>query len=126
MTPPPDSPSVSEMLEELSIFPIGLVVAATILPGLTICIPGLILGAAFILVPLAAIALVLVVVGAVVASPFLIVRGIHALVERHAEKAQSVVPVSFTPPRFATAAVQRLTAEAPLHPQPHRSTTVGR
>jgi hypothetical protein len=123
------NPSTGEIVEGLSFFPIALVVSATIFPGLVICIPGLIFGAAFILIPLLAIALVLLVVGAVIAAPFLAVRGIRALVRRHTEKVASadpveaLAPVAFAPTRFA--AVHRLTAEAPLHPQPHRSTVQG-
>jgi hypothetical protein len=126
MSSQPDSPSTGELVEGLSFFPIALVVSATIFPGLTICIPGLILGAAFIVVPLLALALVVLLVFAVVAAPIVAVRGIRELVRRRAAKAPSAVPAAFTPPRFAAAAVQRLTADAPLHPQPHRSTTVGR
>ena len=122
------NPSTDELVDGLSFFPIALVVSATIFPGLTICIPGLIFGAAFILIPLAAIALVLLVIGAIIAAPFLAVRGVRALIERHAAKTASAAPVAelapaaFAPTRFA--AVHRLTAEGPLHPQPHPSTTV--
>jgi hypothetical protein len=121
---PATTPSTGELVEGLSFFPIALVVSATIFPGMALAIPGLIFAAAFILIPLAAIALVVLLATAVVASPFLLVRGIRALVRRHSA-AESVAPVVLAPSRFATAAVQRLTAEAPLHPQPHRSTVQG-
>jgi hypothetical protein len=98
------TPSAGELFDGLSFFPIALVVSATIFPGMAICIPGLIFAAAFILIPLAAIALVLVVVAAVVASPFLAVRGIRELARRHADaKSQSpvtvddVAPATFVP-----------------------------
>jgi hypothetical protein len=116
MSPHSDTPSTSELFEGLSFFPIALVVSATIFPGLTICIPGLILGAAFIVIPLAAVAIVLLLVAAVVAAPLYAVRGVRALVRRRAEAREQVAvetPES-VPPRFATAAVQRLTAAPPV------------
>jgi hypothetical protein len=75
-----DLPSTSELLEGVSFFPIALVVSATIFPGLTLCIPGLILAAAMILLPLAALAIVAAVVAAVLAAPVFAVRGIRRLV----------------------------------------------
>jgi hypothetical protein len=114
-----DLPSTSELIDGISFFPIALVVSATIFPGLTICIPGLILGAAFIVIPLAAVAIVLLLVAAVVAAPFLAVRGVRALVRRRAEAREQITveapaPAAFVPPRFTTAALQRLTAGPPV------------
>ena len=93
-----DLPSTSELLEGASFFPIALVVSATIFPGLTLCIPGLILAAAMILVPLAALAIVAAVVAAVVAAPVFAVRGIRRLV--HSQPVPDVAPTTF--PAVAT------------------------
>jgi len=90
-----DLPSTSELLEGVSFFPIALVVSATIFPGLTLCIPGLILAAAMILVPLAALAIVAAIVTAVVAAPVLAVRRIRRLV--HSKPARGVAPTAFPP-----------------------------
>ena len=90
-----DLPSTSELLEGVSFFPIAIVVSATIFPGLTLCIPGLILAAAMILVPLAALAIVAAVVAAVVAAPVFAVRGIRRLV--HSKPVQGGVPTTFPP-----------------------------
>jgi hypothetical protein len=80
-----DTPSTSELLEGISFFPIALVVASTIFPGFTLVIPGLLFVTVLILLPIVAIALVALLVTAVVASPFLVVRGIRVLRERRAE-----------------------------------------
>jgi hypothetical protein len=76
-------PPASELVEGLSFFPIALVVSATIFPGFTLCIPGLLFVTVLVLVPIVALATVVVVVAAVVASPFLVVRGVRALHARH-------------------------------------------
>jgi hypothetical protein len=110
------TPSTSELIEGVLFYPIALVISATIFPGLILCIPGLILAAAFILIPLAAVAIVLLVVGAIIAAPIFAVRGIRELVRRRADSEEVGDPVpALAPTRFAAAAVQRLTADAPLH-----------
>jgi hypothetical protein len=78
-------PSTSELLEGISFYPIALVVSATIFPGFTLCIPGLLFVTVLILVPIVAFAIVALAVAAVVASPFLLVRGVRALRVRRAE-----------------------------------------
>ena len=74
-----DTPSWSELLEGISFYPIALVVSATIFPGFILCIPGLLFVTVLILVPIVALAIVALAVAAVVASPFLLVRGVRAL-----------------------------------------------
>jgi hypothetical protein len=49
-----DTPSTSELIEGVLFYPIALVISATVCPGLTLCIPGLILLAAFVIVPIVA------------------------------------------------------------------------
>ena len=78
-------PDTSELVEGVLFYPIALVISATILPGMTLCIPGLIFVAALILIPLAAVAIVTLLAAAVVASPFLLVRAVRGIRERRAE-----------------------------------------
>ena len=80
-----DTPSTSELLEGISFFPIALVVSSTIFPGFILCIPGLLFVTVLILIPIVAFAIVVLLTATVVASPFLLVRGIRALRERRAE-----------------------------------------
>jgi hypothetical protein len=79
------TPSTSELVEGVLFYPIALVVSATIFPGFTLCIPGLIFVTVLFLIPIIAMAIVVLLAAAVVASPFLLVRGIRALRERRAE-----------------------------------------
>jgi hypothetical protein len=79
---PATTPSTSELLEGLSFFPIAIVVSSTIFPGFILCIPGLLFVTVLILVPIVAMAIVVLAIAAVVASPFLLVRGVRALRER--------------------------------------------
>ena len=128
-----DLPSTSELVDGLMFYPVALVISATIFPGLTICIPGLILAAVLIAIPLLAMAIVVLAAAAVVAAPVFAVRGIRALARRRAaSKAQpdvvvdEVAPAPIPRPQFATAAFQRLTASAPLHPMPHQTSSAHR
>jgi hypothetical protein len=79
------TPSTSELVEGVLFYPIALVVSATIFPGFTLCIPGLIFVTVLFLIPIIAMAIVVLLAAAVVASPFLLVRGLRALRERRAE-----------------------------------------
>jgi hypothetical protein len=79
------TPSTSELVEGVLFYPIALVVSATIFPGFTLCIPGLIFVTVLILLPLVAMAIVVLLAATVVAAPFLAVRGVRALRERRAE-----------------------------------------
>jgi hypothetical protein len=78
-------PSTSELVEGILFYPVALVVSATIFPGFTLCIPALLFVTVPILIPLVAMAIVALLVSAVVAAPFLLVRGVRALFERRAE-----------------------------------------
>ena len=78
-------PSTSELVEGVLFYPIACVVSATIFPGFTLCIPGLIFVTVLVLIPLVAVAIVALLAAAVVAAPFLLVRGVRALRERRAE-----------------------------------------
>jgi hypothetical protein len=78
-------PSTSELVEGVLFYPIALVVSATIVPGMVLCIPALVFVAALVLIPVVAITIVALVAAAVVAAPYLLVRQVRALRERRAE-----------------------------------------
>jgi hypothetical protein len=82
---PLTDPTASEFLEGVAFYPIALVVSAAMCPGLTLCIPALIFGAALILIPVVAVALILGAVAAIVIAPFALVRAVRGLRERRAE-----------------------------------------
>ena len=90
-----DQPSGSEIVEGLLFYPIALVVSATIFPGFTLCIPGLLFVTVLILVPIVAMAIVVGAIALVVASPFLLVRGVRALRESGAVRLPRVRRVAW-------------------------------
>jgi predicted membrane channel-forming protein YqfA (hemolysin III family) len=79
MSPPSDSLSLSDLFDHLDFFPIALVISATLCPGLTLCIPGLLFVAVLLVIPIVAVLLVIGVVAAVVMAPFALVRGVRRL-----------------------------------------------
>jgi hypothetical protein len=74
-------PATSELVEGALFYPIALVVSATILPGFTLCIPGLLFVTVLVLVPLVALAIVAGLVVAIVMAPFVLVRAVRKLSE---------------------------------------------
>jgi hypothetical protein len=80
----PNLTSTADLVEGLMFYPVALVISATALPGLTLCIPGLIFVTVLVLIPLVAIAIVLLLGAAALAAPVLLVRGIRGLLERRA------------------------------------------
>jgi hypothetical protein len=87
MTRKAEPPTLLEMYDEVSVLFTGVVVLAPLLPGFLLCIPGIILFASPLLV-LVVVAAVLMLAGAVVAMPYLLVRFLvrrlqAALVARH-------------------------------------------
>ena len=82
MTPAATQVSTSELVEGVLFYPIALVISATVCPGLTLCIPGLIFVTVLILIPVVAVAIVALLAAAVVAAPFLLVHGVRGLRER--------------------------------------------
>jgi len=94
----PELPSTSELLEGVLFYPIALVISATIAPGMTLCIPGLLFVTVLILVPIVALALVVLVVGAVLAAPVVLVRAIRGRERKQpATKAHPRVALPHTP-----------------------------
>jgi predicted membrane channel-forming protein YqfA (hemolysin III family) len=92
MSPSSDLPSTSDFLDNLDFFAIALVVSATIFPGLTLCIPGLLFVTVLIAIPIVAVMLVVGLAVAVVAAPFVLVRGIRGLVERRSAAKARATP----------------------------------
>jgi hypothetical protein len=78
-------PPTSDLVEGILFYPIALVVSATVFPGMTLCIPGLLFVTVLVLIPLVAIAIVGLLMAAVIATPFLAVRAVRHLRERRAE-----------------------------------------
>lgn len=81
--PPSDLPSTADLLDNLDFFAIALVVSATIFPGLTICIPGLLFVTVLVAIPIVAVLVVVGLVAAIVMAPFVVVRAIRRRVEGH-------------------------------------------
>jgi membrane protein implicated in regulation of membrane protease activity len=99
-------PDTSELVEGLLFYPIALVISATIAPGLTLCIPGLIFATALILLPLVAVGIVILVVAAVVAAPVLLVRAVRKRVASQERVTTEAVPakaIYFGRPSLASA-----------------------
>jgi hypothetical protein len=70
---------VFEFIEAVSFYPLALVVSATIAPGLTLCIPGLLFATVLLLLPIVVLALVVALLVAIVMTPFWLVRGARRL-----------------------------------------------
>ena len=79
-----DLPTAFEMLESVLLLITGAVVAAPMLPGFTLCVPGLILLAVVVLAPLVAVAVLVTLAAAILAIPYLLVRSTGRLRSRRA------------------------------------------
>ena len=88
-----DEPTVLEMLESVLLLISGVVVAAPMLPGFTLCVPALILLAIVILVPVLAAAALGTLVVAILAIPYLLVRSIRSIGSRRPAPAPEPVLV---------------------------------
>jgi hypothetical protein len=73
-----DLPTALDMLESVLLLITGAVLAGPMLPGLLLCVPGLIFVAAVVLVPLVAVAALVAFAGAILAMPDLLVRSIRS------------------------------------------------
>jgi hypothetical protein len=105
-------PDTSELVEGFIHAPIAIVICSTVLPGLLMCAPALIFGALLVIVPLAAVALVVAVVGAIVAAPFVLVRAVRVrLVARQSNTSGSMRRASrsarFAPALLSTTTMRR-------------------
>jgi hypothetical protein len=88
-----DEPTVLEMLESVLLLISGAVVAAPMLPGLTLCVPALVLLTVAVLVPVLAVAALVTVVVGVLAIPYLLVRSIRSISSRRPAPAPEAVPM---------------------------------
>ena len=78
--PRSDLPTVLDILASVSLVPMAVFSCATVAPGFLLCVPGLVLAALFIIIPLIAVAAVgalLVLTGGVLATPYLLIRSIR-------------------------------------------------
>jgi hypothetical protein len=78
--PRSDLPTVLDILASVSLVPMAVFTCATVAPGFLLCVPGLLLAALFISIPLIAVAAVgalLVLAGGVLATPYLLVRSVR-------------------------------------------------
>ena len=67
--------SFPDMIDGLLVFITGPVLGATLCPGLLLCVPGLILFGAAIAIPIVVLAALAMLLGAITAIPYLLVRG---------------------------------------------------
>ena len=89
------------MLESVLLLITGAVVAAPMLPGLTLCVPALVLLAVAVLLPIIAVAALATLVGVVPAIPYLLVHSIGDIRSRMADRAPVPPPVPATGTRTA-------------------------
>jgi hypothetical protein len=82
-----------EMLESVVLLISGAVVAAPMLPGLTLCVPALALLAVAVVVPILAAAALATLVAVVLAIPYLLVRFIRSISSRRPAPAPEAVPM---------------------------------
>jgi hypothetical protein len=90
-------PSVADILRSIALVPIGISISATICPGFLLCVPALAFVGFLAIVLVAAVTVLFVLVGAILATPFvlvLLVRSVRRLRWRHAVATHE--PVSVT------------------------------
>ena len=78
--PRSDLPTVLEIVASVSLVPMAVFSCATVAPGFLLCVPGLLLAALFISIPLIAVAAVgalLALAGGILATPYLLVRSMR-------------------------------------------------
>jgi hypothetical protein len=109
-------PDTSEIVEGLMFYPIALVVSATIFPGLTLAVPGLLFVVVLVLVPLVAVALVVGLAAAIIAAPVLAVIGARRLYQRRALHLATLRGLVRRSARYASTA-----ATAAIPARDHRS-----
>jgi len=78
-----DPATLGEAWDGMQVFLTGPVLAMGIVPGFLLCVPGLVLFGAALVLPLVLLAIVITLVGAVLAAPFLLVRAIRGQARRY-------------------------------------------
>jgi len=86
-----DLPTALDMLESVLVLITGAVLAAPMLPGLTLCVAGLIAMAVVVLAPLLAAAVLVALAAAILAMPYLLVRYIRGIRSRRTAPASASV-----------------------------------
>ena len=74
--------SFADMVDGMLVVTAGPVIGATLCPGITVCVPGLVLFGAAIAVPIVVLAAVGLLLGAMTALPYLVVRTSVRLLRR--------------------------------------------
>jgi hypothetical protein len=72
----------AEMIDGILVFITGPVLGATLCPGMFLCVPGLILFGAAIVVPIVVVAALALLLGAIAAMPYPLVRSAVRLLRR--------------------------------------------
>jgi hypothetical protein len=96
-------PTAFEMLESVLLLITGGVLAAPMLPGFTLCVPGLILLAVVVLVPLIAGAALVTLAAVILAIPYLLVRYIRSIGSRRTAPAPASAAADTARPRVVAA-----------------------
>ena len=93
-------PPAADILEHLALVPLGIFMGATTFPGFLLCVPGLAFVGVVAIVLVAAVTIVVVLAGAILATPFALV-----LLARSARRLRRR-PDSAAPVRSAGVAVR--------------------
>ena len=80
-------PPAADILEGIALVPVGIFMSATVFPGFLLCVPALVFVGAVAIALVAAVTVVIVLAGAILATPFvlvLLVRSVRRLSRHHA------------------------------------------
>ena len=86
-----DPPTALDMLDSVLVLVTGAVLAGPMLPGFTLCVAGLIVLAAVVLVPLLAAAVLVALAAAILAMPYLLVCSVRSIRARRTAAAPASV-----------------------------------
>jgi hypothetical protein len=85
-------PPAADILESLVLVPLGIFMGATTFPGFLLCVPGLAFVGAVAIVLVAAVTVVVVLAGAILATPYALVRLVRSAhrLRRRADRVATV------------------------------------
>jgi len=83
-------PAALDIVRGVALIPMAFVVASTTAPGFLLCVPAFVLAGLFVAIPLVALAVAGLAAVAVVAIPYLAVRGVVALATGAARRPQAL------------------------------------
>jgi hypothetical protein len=98
-----DLPTAFEMFESVLLLITGAVVGAPVLPGFTLCVPGLILLTVVVVAPIVAVAALVTLAGAILAIPYLLVHSIRNIRSHRAAPAPESAAADTPRPRAVAA-----------------------